>query len=161
MPTSDNGVYGHGTTQFPNLLLDRMMHRLRDTEWRLLCLIVRQTFGWQNGNGQRKEHDWLSHAQLRRKTGRSSAAISRAIDRLVCLGLIVVTDSQDRLLASTLDRRSSRDHMHFSLHPLASWLGSHDRTSDAQNSNSQMRNNKRNLYKKRQQHADLSTGGCG
>ncbi len=66
------------TTPFPNHLLDNAMPRLRDTEWRLLCVLVRQTLGWQNkSEGGRKQRDWLTQAQLKKRTGRDSAAPAR------------------------------------------------------------------------------------
>jgi|CXWL01.1.fsa_nt_gi phage replication O-like protein O len=100
------------TTPFPNLLLDRVMPFLGDTEWRMLCVIVRQTFGW------RKSEDWLSHSQLKSRTGRESAAVSRAVDTLVKRGLIVIRDRNDRRLHSTAERRRSRSRLVFAVHPL-------------------------------------------
>ena len=44
-------------TAFPNVLLDQVMPSLRDTEWRLLCVIVRQTVGW-NRDGKPKARDY-------------------------------------------------------------------------------------------------------
>lgn len=100
-----------GTTPFPNVLLDRVMPYLGDTEWRVLCVIVRQTFGWQ------KAADWLSHGQLKTKTGRESAAVSRAIDTLVKRGLILVQDGRDNRLHSSSERRRSRSRLVFAVHP--------------------------------------------
>lgn len=100
------------TTPFPNLLLDRVMRFLSDTEWRVLCVIVRQTYGWH------KSEDWLSHSQLKSQTGRESAAVSRGIDTLVKGGLIVVRDRFDRRLHSTAERRRSRSGLVFAVHPL-------------------------------------------
>ena len=34
---------------FPCVLIDRLMPTLKDTEWRLICVIVRQTVGWGAG----------------------------------------------------------------------------------------------------------------
>lgn len=100
------------TTPFPNLLLDRVMPFLGDTEWRVLCVIVRLTFGW------RKSEDWISHGQLKARSGRESAAISRAIDTLVKRGLILVRDRNERRLHSTAERRRSRSGLIFAVHPL-------------------------------------------
>jgi hypothetical protein len=107
-----------GTTPFPNFLLDRVMPRLTDTEWRLLCVIVRQTFGWHLGGGVRKKADWMSHFQLKQRTGRESAAISRAIAGLVRAGLIAVRDEHGRPLYTAYMRRRSHEHLVFSFHPL-------------------------------------------
>lgn len=100
------------TTPFPNLLLDRVMPFLGDTEWRVLCMIVRLTFGWN------KIEDWISHGQFKVRSGRESAAISRAIDTLVKRGLILVRDRNERRLHSTAERRRSRSKLIFAVHPL-------------------------------------------
>ena len=39
--------------------------------------------GWKDGQGGRKQADWLTQSQLKARTGRASEAISRAIDGLV------------------------------------------------------------------------------
>jgi len=93
------------------------MPKLRDTEWRLLCVIIRQTFGWTPG-GVAKSADWLSHSQLRRRTGRAGAAISLAVDHLCGNGLITVTDRHGRLLATSSDRRRNHGRLYFCLNPL-------------------------------------------
>ena len=76
------------TTPFPNGLFE-LMPSLKDSEWRVLCLIVRQTWGWKEGDG-RKHSDWITQKQMMRRTGRSSEALSRAVDALVRRGLIEV-----------------------------------------------------------------------
>lgn len=101
-----------GTTPFPNILLDRVMRVVSDTEWRVLCVIVRQTYGWQ------KHEDWLSHGQLKRHTGRESAAISRAVDLLVRRGLIVIRNLSNERLHEPAERRRSRSKLVFTIHPL-------------------------------------------
>jgi hypothetical protein len=110
------------TTPFPNVLLDECMYRLRDTEWRVLCVVVRQTIGWIiPGTNERKESDWLTHRQLRRRTGRSSAAISRALDVLSRLDFLVIRDSSGRRLTSAADRRRLKGKLFFGLQE--HWLG--------------------------------------
>jgi hypothetical protein len=98
-----------------NFFLDRVMPRLRDTEWRVLCVVVRQTAGWSDGEGRRKEADWLSHYQLKRRTGRSGAAISRAIDVLVRARLVIVRNSFGQELPTARSRRLSRSRLSFSI----------------------------------------------
>ena len=140
-----------GTTPFPNFLLDRVMPRLRDTEWRILTVIVRQTLGWSIGDGQRKAFDWLSHAQLKRRTGRSSAPISRAIDVLVRSGLIVVRDSFGVELQSANERRRSRSYLSFAVSPQLGSPKIQQQFSHRRLANLQRKNNKRNYYKRKQQ----------
>jgi Bacteriophage replication protein O len=140
-----------GTTPFPNFLLDRVMPRLTDTEWRVLCVVVRQTFGWRDADGNRKKADWLSHFQLKRKTSRASAAISRAIDVLVRSGLIAVRDLDGRYLHSTDSRRRSQSRLCFSVHPLVSSVNFQKSFGSAYFRSSKSENNKRNFDKRKQQ----------
>lgn len=106
---------GFGTTPFPDWLLDRLMPRLRDVEWRLICVLVRQTLGWQTGDGKPKQSDWLSHSQLRRRTGRSSSAISPAIDFLCQNRLVEIDDGQGNSLRTAFERRRHRGPLFFRL----------------------------------------------
>lgn len=99
-------------TPFPNLLLDRVMPYLSDTEFRVLAVIVRQTLGWQ------QEAKWLSHSLLKRSTGRESAAVSRAVDHLVKRGLITVCDQTGRKLHQAAERRRSQSKLSYSVHHL-------------------------------------------
>lgn len=112
----------------PNFLLDEVMPRLSDTQWRLLCVIVRQTLGWQaegksvkrkpgQQNNPRKERDWLSHAQFKARTGRQSAAVCAAIEELVQQKLIEVQDAQGRSLATPQERRRVHSRLFYRLHP--------------------------------------------
>ncbi len=113
---------------FPALLLDRAMPRLTDTEWRLLCVIVRQTLGWQqpargdtaeigNREAGRKERDWLTQGQLAARTGRSSKPLSRAISGLVAKGFIQVLTDQGKPLDTPQERRRYPNKHWYRLHP--------------------------------------------
>lgn len=148
-----------GTTPFPNVLLDKVMPRLRDTEWRLLSVIVRQTFGWSQGDGKRKESDWLSHYQLKRRTGRSSAPISRAIDLLVRSGLIVVRDSFGHELTSAERRRRAHTRLSFAVSPFLGSAKFQRRLSYLRFKNFKRKNNKRNHYKRKQQQRQIQIVG--
>lgn len=144
-----------GTTPFPNFLLDRVMPRLTDTEWRLICVVVRQTYGWSLGGGTRKSSDWLSHFQLKQRTGRQSAAISQAIDTLVRAGLLAVRDVKGRPMYTPQARRRSQEHLCFSLNPLVTSSDFQKRFAHARFRNSKSENNKRKLYKIKQQQQPL------
>jgi len=102
------------TTPFPNFLLDNVRPQLKGSEWNILCLIVRQTCGWSNRGGSRKESDWLTHRQIKEHTGLASASICAAIDALVKRELIVVRDSVGNVLKSAAERRRA-GQLHFSL----------------------------------------------
>ncbi len=97
------------STQFPSHLIDEIMPQLKDTEWRLLCILVRQTFGWK------KEWDWLSTSQLKARTGRATAAVSHAIETLVRLQLIEVRTMSGHCANSPMDRRKAREGLLFRL----------------------------------------------
>lgn len=87
------------TTRFPNVLLDAVMPTLKDTEWRVLCVVVRQTIGFG------KDNNWISRHQLKFRTHRESEAISKAVDSLVKRGLIEVIDGGGALLRTAAQRR--------------------------------------------------------
>lgn len=107
------------TTPFPSYLLDDIMPLLSDTEWRLLCVVVRQTLGWEDGQGGRKREDWLTQSQLKARTGRASEAVSRAIDGLVQKGLIQVHSEAGELLMTPQERRRCPGRLLFALAPQA------------------------------------------
>ncbi|MBX7135757.1 MAG: replication protein [Fimbriimonadaceae bacterium] len=147
-----------GTTPFPNFLLDRVMPRLKDTEWRVLCVIVRQTLGWQLESGARKSADWLSHSQLKRRTGRASAAISQAIEMLVQSGLITVRDFSGQSVVSSAERRRSHHRLCFSLHPRVLSTRFQRGSLDFGFRSSESENNKRNPHKRKIQQQRFLAG---
>ena len=106
-----------GTTPVPNALLDRVMPTLRDTELRLLLVVVRQTRGWQDapGSPRRKQRDWLTQSQLMARTGRGSGAVSQAVEALVQAGLIEVQDRAGRPLRTAGERRRHLGRLYYRL----------------------------------------------
>ncbi len=100
---------------FPCVLIDRVMPTLKDTEWRLICVIVRQTVGWGATGHRHKRRDWLTQRQLIARTGRNSAAISAALDALVRRRLVDATDEQGNLLLTPQERRRYSGRLYFSL----------------------------------------------
>ena len=158
MPTKNSGSSQiQGTTPVSNFLLDKVMPRLRDTELRLLLIVIRQTSGWLQADGTRKKADWLSHFQLKRKTGRSSAAISKAIDVLVRAKLIQVRDLFGIPLMSANARRQSHSRLCFSLSPDFGRIRIYRKTSHARKQISKRINDKTKLYKNKQQQHTPST----
>ena len=69
-------------TQTPNILIDEWLPILSPTEFKLIMVIVRKTFGWH------KESDTISLKQLVKATGMSKQGCINAIDGLVKHGLI-------------------------------------------------------------------------
>ena len=118
-----------GWVKFPNIFIDLYMPRITDTEWRVLCVVIRQTLGWNNDG---PSSDWLSHSQLKRRTGRESAAISSAIAKLCDAGLLTVRDEDGRRLDEPHDRRRSRARLHYSIPYI---LIGKSRSSESENNN--------------------------
>lgn len=118
-PVSTSDHLYSNTTPFPNYLLNEVMPTLRDTEWKVLCVIVRQTLGWHDAkSGGRKSQDWLTRSQLMQKTGRNSEALSQALDSLIQSHLIEVKSASGKPLPTTALRRQTRGRIFYSLHPL-------------------------------------------
>jgi hypothetical protein len=110
------------TTPFPNVLLDEVMPILKDTEWRLLCVIVRQTLGQHDlQTKKRKTRDWLTRSQLRQRTGRDSEALSHALNALVERGYIEVQTEAGRVLKTATQRRQAHGKLFYGLATL--WYG--------------------------------------
>jgi hypothetical protein len=108
---------GGGALLLSNALIDDVMPALRDTELRVLLVVLRQTLGRREPRGDgtwaARRRDWLSHAQLRRRTGRGSEAVSAAIAALVERGFIVVEDAAGVPLATTAERRRALSRLYF------------------------------------------------
>ena len=125
-------------TAIPNILIDEVMPTLKDTEWRLLCVIARQTLGWVEKNGKRKQRDWMSQSQLIARTGRNSAALSAALDVLVRANLIECQSENGEPLLTSQQRRKHRGRLYFSLalermQPTKTKLQKANRTKEREN----------------------------
>ena len=106
----------------PALYIDRIMPALTDPEWRIICIVIRQTLGWVDPHkpSSRKQRDWISHSQFKAKTGKSSDAISRAIDGLVQVGLLIVEREDGHLMSHPHARRRARCRLYYRLGVLPS-----------------------------------------
>ncbi|MFZ4507049.1 MAG: hypothetical protein ACOYON_05050 [Fimbriimonas sp.] len=71
-------------TKVPNQILDQLLPKLKDTELRVLLVLIRSTNGWNRAG----RAVILPYHQLKQRTGRGSEALARAISRLQTLGLI-------------------------------------------------------------------------
>ena len=137
-------------TAIPNILIDEVMPTLKDTEWRLLCVIARQTLGWIDKSGQRKQRDWMSQSQLISKTGRNSAALSAALDVLVRENLIECQAENGELLLTPQQRRQHRGRVYFSLaleriQPTKSELQKANRTKERENKRNSLYMKEKNI----------------
>lgn len=102
-------------TAFPCVLIDRVMPTLRDTEWRLLCVVVRQTVGWGANGHRHKRRDWMTQRQLIARTGRNSVAISNALGTLVRRRLVDASDQEGNLLLTPQERRRTSGRIYYGL----------------------------------------------
>ncbi len=102
--------YIPNTTPTPNWLYNGEMKKMSDTELRVVLCITRKTLGWEEKHetGMRKQEDWISHTQLIEMSGRSSKAISCAIDNCVKHGWIEVRDKTGKLLLTSNERRRNK-----------------------------------------------------
>jgi len=76
-----------GFTMVNNHIFDYIMPRLRPNAWKVLCVAIRQTLGWEDKTTEngRKEEDEISYSQFINKTGiGSKSTLSAAIKE--CLG---------------------------------------------------------------------------
>jgi DNA-binding MarR family transcriptional regulator len=71
-------------TKVSNHLFDEIMPFLRDTELRVLLIVIRYTKGWMVP----REHVFLSYRMLSKKTGRQPVSIAKAIRELERKGLV-------------------------------------------------------------------------
>lgn len=65
-------------------MLDRWIPELKDTELRLMLILIRQTFGWHSPTAVVR----LSFAELTVRTGRKKSAVVAAVASLEARGLI-------------------------------------------------------------------------
>lgn len=97
------------TTQIPNNLFNGEMQKMKDTELRLVLIVARKTLGWilNKETGMRKEEDWISHRQLIKLTGRTSRALSTAIDNCIKKGWIEARNEKGEIL-DTKEKRAGK-----------------------------------------------------
>ena len=106
------------TTQVPNLLIDKWMPLLKDTEFRCVVMITRKTMGWIEDpkTGRRKEKDWISQRQLMRLIKRSDRAISSALHVLIDkLRIVEAYDELGYLLDSPRKRMKCGGKIYYRL----------------------------------------------
>lgn len=120
-----------GWCPVPNEILDRLLPNLKDTELRVLLIVCRATLGRRDSlTGKRRRRDWLSHAQLTRRTGRSGAAVSRALSSLVGAGFLRAETEEGKELPTARERRAHRGRIYLSI-SAALWRSVADRSEGA------------------------------
>jgi len=93
------------STAIPNVVFDEYISSLKPSEVCVLLVIYRQTVGWIDQYGNRKQRDWITNAQFQKRTGLSDKTVTGAIDTLVQRRLIKVTDALGNMLLHPEDRR--------------------------------------------------------
>ena len=81
-----------GFTMFNNYILDHIMPDLSANGWKVLCVAIRQTIGWQDEEAEsgRREMEVISYSQFRQMTGiRSDQTVARAIKECVDKGYML------------------------------------------------------------------------
>ena len=99
------------TVSVPVPLVDSLLPHLKDTELRVLLVLLRQL----RVTGQERERVWLTHSELCRRTGRASEAISAAVARLSEARLLSVHDETGQALKSAAARQHSAGRRYFRL----------------------------------------------
>ena len=95
-----------GTTPVPNEVFDVWLPLLSESEYKILCIIIRQTYGWvDTKTGGRKMRDRISHGQFVKKTKLSRRAVSSGVEGLVAKGLISITSHSGKSLHLREERR--------------------------------------------------------
>jgi len=100
------------STQVPNKVFDIYLKKLSAKELKVLLIVIRQTLGWVDSNGQRKRRDWMSQKFLANKTGLSPKSVSQAINELVQNKLIRATSQVGESL-STVNARKGMERIYY------------------------------------------------
>lgn len=105
------------TTQVPNYIVDELLPHLKDAEFKVLIVIVRQTLGWIEDaeTGRRKDRDWISTHQMAIRTGMGERSINRAVQSLVDQRLIETWTEDGRELKTSNDRAYSGSRVYYRL----------------------------------------------
>ena len=96
-----------GTTAVPNEFFDNRMNLLSSSAIRVYLKIIRNTFGWRDQNGRVKRRDWISHSQFE-KVGVSSRSVTKAVEELLELGMIRVSDDHGNPLSDPQERNKAK-----------------------------------------------------
>ena len=106
----------HYFTPTPNILFDKHLPHLSESEVKVLLAIIRQTYGWQMPHSkERRKRAWISSSLFRKMTGLSERSISLAVSNLVSNKQIIVTNQSGWRL-NTPASRMGQDKLFFELH---------------------------------------------
>jgi hypothetical protein len=94
-------------TPIPNRFFDLLMGDLSASAVRVYLKIARNTFGWRDAQGNVKKKDWISHSQFA-NAGVSSRSVTSAIEELLSLGLVRLTDELGQSLHDPEKRKRAK-----------------------------------------------------
>lgn len=100
IPTPEE-MYSKHFTGIPNVFFDKVMGLLDTQSWAVLCVFLRQLYGFQRNTYK------LSERAIAEKTGLNKATVSKRIDKLLSFGLITITKEADK------PRRIAREYTLF------------------------------------------------
>lgn len=103
------------TTMLPNTILDEHLKNLTGKEIKILLVIVRQTLGWIDSKGNRKQRDWISQTYFVNKTGLSRKSVSMGIQLLISKRLILAESFRGIALENSM-RRKKEKRIYYALH---------------------------------------------
>ena len=97
----------NSTTPVPNEFFTYLPN-LSDAEIRVILLVIRQTYGWKDmKTQQRKLRDRITYNFIIKRTGLYRTLLSKTIQSLIDLQLIIVTDYEGNLLDTPQKRKGS------------------------------------------------------
>jgi len=76
------------TTMIPNELFE-LLPTLTEKELKLILVVLRQTIGWVDKKGKRKQKDWITSRFFANKTGLSRKSVSIGLSELQQKQLII------------------------------------------------------------------------
>lgn len=125
MPNVLQSTLKPNTTQIPNIILDEWMMELSGTEFKVLMLIARQTYGWH------KDSDRISYTQLKEKTGSANGSVGSALRSLREAGYILVTDKEGNEV-TTKEQAQLAQELYYSINMDVSkkWRGTSPKIGD-------------------------------
>lgn len=144
------------STQVPNNVFDTLLKTLSEKELKVLLVILRQTLGWVDRNGNRKRRDWISQKYFRNKTGLSGKAVSQAIELLVNRNLIIATNTQSKILKTSSSRRG-QDKIYYEASPLILKNVHKVMENSSQDLKKKSHNTKQTLYKTKPSNQNLKS----
>lgn len=106
--------YYKRTTQVPNEVIDALMKQLPASEFKVLLLIIRRTYGMlaKGSKHKRVQRAWISQKLFCTCCNVSARAVSTAIENLVQKKLITVTDFNGNNL-DTKQKRRGKPRLYF------------------------------------------------